>query len=104
MIDLPRISGARRAATLMVAVFAIAAMLGVTMASGSAAHFHARNTGGQCDICVTAHVVSLEARAVFHLFGSVQVHERMAPGSAISGYQLLLAHSSFSRGPPTLLS
>jgi hypothetical protein len=88
-----------RAAILIVA---IAAMLGVAMASGSAAHFHERSTGGgQCDICMTAHVVSLEARAFFHLFGAVQSQERVAPAVAAPGYQLLLAHSSFSRGPPT---
>jgi hypothetical protein len=90
---------ALRAAIMMVAV---AALLGVAMASSTSAHFHARSTGGQCDICMTAHVVSLEARAVFHLFGAVEVHERIAPGVAITGYQLLLAHSSFSRGPPAL--
>jgi hypothetical protein len=90
---------ALRAAILIVA---IAAMLGIAMASGSAAHFHTGSAGGQCDVCMTAHVVSVEARAVFHLFGSVEVHERLTPGSAISGYHLLLAHSSFSRGPPSL--
>jgi hypothetical protein len=83
-------------------IAAITALLGVAMAADSAAHFHARSTGGQCDICMTAHVVSLEARAVFHLFGAVEVHERLAPGVAITGYQLLLAHPSFSRGPPSL--
>jgi hypothetical protein len=87
-----------RAAILIVA---IAAMLGVAMASGTAAHFHSRSTGGQCDICATAHVVSVQPRAVFHLFGAVESQERLAPGAAITGYQLLLAHSSFSRGPPS---
>ena len=86
-------------AAIMVA--AIAALLGVAMASGTAAHFHARSGGGQCDICMTAHVVSVEARGVFHHFGAVEVRERLAPGAAVDGYQLLLAHSSFSRGPPS---
>jgi hypothetical protein len=93
--------GPLRAAILIVA---IVAMLGVTMASGSAAHFHERSAGGQCDVCITAHVVSLEARAVFHLFSVVQTQERLAAASVVSGYQLLLAHSSFSRGPPSLFA
>lgn len=83
-------------------VAAIAALLVVAMASSTAAHFHARSNGGQCDICMTAHVVSLEAHAVFCLFGAVEAHERLAAGVAVTGYQLLLAYSSFSRGPPSL--
>jgi hypothetical protein len=98
VISLHRTSGPLRVAIL---IAAIVAMLSVAMASGSAAHFHERSTGGQCDVCVTAHVVSLEARAVFHQFGAVQVHERLAARQAISGYQFLLVHSSFSRGLPS---
>jgi hypothetical protein len=89
--------GLFRAAILIVAIFA---MLGVSMASTSANHIHARSSGGQCDICVTAHVVSLEAQAVFHLVGAVEVFERLAPAVTVAGYQLLLASSSSSRGPP----
>ena len=94
-----RNTGFFRAAVLIVAIFA---MLGVSMASTSAAHFHSRSTSGQCDVCVTAHVVSVEARAVFQFVGAVRVYERLAPGTAIAGYQLLLTRSSFSRGPPSL--
>jgi hypothetical protein len=85
----------------MILIFAIAAMLGVTMASGSAAHFHERSSGSQCDICITAHVVSLEARAVLHVFGAVETREFVAPALVDTGYHLLLTHSRFSRGPPS---
>jgi hypothetical protein len=84
-------------------VLAIVATLGVSMASTSASHIHSRSTGGQCDICVTAHVVSLEARAVFHLVGSVEVFVRFAPPETVAGYQLLLTSSTSSRGPPSLV-
>jgi hypothetical protein len=94
-----RTTGFLRAAVLFAAILA---MLGVSMASTSAAHIHARSTGGQCDICVTAHVVSVEAGAVFHFVGAIKVYERLAPGGAVDGYQFLLATSSLSRGPPSL--
>ena len=95
-----RTSGFFRAAVLFAAILA---MLGVSMASTSAAHIHARSTGGQCDICVTAHVVSIEARAVFHFVGAVEVHQRLTPAPVADGYQLLLSTSSLSRGPPSLV-
>ena len=87
-----------RAAILIVAIFA---MLGVSMASTSANHIHARSSGGQCDICVTAHVVSLEAQAVFHFVGVVEVFERLSTPDTVAGYSLLLGSSSSSRGPPS---
>jgi hypothetical protein len=88
-----------RAAIMVLAIFAT---LGVSMASTSASHIHADSSGGQCDICITAHVVSLEARAVFNLLGSVEVFIRFAPPETVAGYQLLLASSASSRGPPSL--
>jgi hypothetical protein len=94
-----RISGFFRIAVLFAAILA---MLGVSMASTSSAHIHARSGGGQCDLCVTAHVVSVEARAIFQFAGAVRVYERLTPGIAVAGYQLLLATSSLSRGPPSL--
>jgi len=94
-----RKSGFFRAAVLFAAILAI---LGVSMASTSAAHIHLRSSGGQCDICVTAHVVSLEARAVFHFVGAAEVYSRLVPAEIIAGYQLLLESSSSSRGPPSL--
>jgi hypothetical protein len=95
-----RKSGLFRTAILFLAIFAV---LGVSMASTSAQHIHMKpSSGGQCDICVTAHVVSLEARAVFHLVGAVEVHERLAPADTVAGYQLLLCNSASSRGPPSL--
>lgn len=93
-----RKSGFFRTAILFAA---IVAMLSVSMASTSAEHFHARSSGGQCDICITAHVVSLEAHAVFHFVGSVVFYGRLAPVETFAGYQLLLVSSSSSRGPPT---
>jgi hypothetical protein len=95
-----RQSGPLRIAILFVAIFAV---LSVSLASTSAAHIHARSTGGQCDICVTAHVVSLEAQTVFHLVGAVAVYENLTPAEIVAGYQLFLASSASSRGPPSLL-
>jgi hypothetical protein len=93
-----RKSGLFRTAILIAAVLAL---LGVAMASTSPAHFHER-AGGRCDICATAHVVSLEAQTVFHFVGSVAVCDRLAPPAAASAYQLLLDSASSSRGPPSL--
>jgi hypothetical protein len=94
-----RKSGFFRTAILIAAIFA---MLGVSMASTSAEHIHLRSSPGQCDICVTAHVVSLEAKAVFLFVGSVVTYERLVPANAFAGYQLLLDSSLSSRGPPSL--
>jgi hypothetical protein len=94
-----RTTGFVRTAILFAAILA---MLGVSMASTSAAHIHMRSGGGQCDICVTAHVVSVEARTAFQFTGAVESYERLAPGATVAGYQFLLTTSSLSRGPPSL--
>jgi hypothetical protein len=94
-----RTTGFFRTAILIAAILA---MLGVSMASTSAAHIHARSTGGQCDVCITAHVVSVEARAVFQFTGAVETYEHLASAPAVAGYHLLLGTSSLSRGPPSL--
>ena len=99
MIFDQRKSGLFRTAILIAAIFA---MLGVSMASTSAEHVHLRSSGNQCDICVTAHVVSLEAKAVFHFVGAAEEYERLAPAEVFAGYQLLLDSSSSSRGPPAI--
>ena len=99
MTSAKRISGFFRIAVLFAAILA---MLGVSMASTSAEHIHARSTGGQCDICITAHVVSIEASEVFHFVGAVEVYVRLTPLPVTDGYQLLLSTSSLSRGPPSL--
>jgi hypothetical protein len=91
--------GSFRIAILFIAILA---MLGVSMASTSAAHIHSGSSGGQCDVCVTAHVVSLEAKAVFHFVGAVEIHERLAPAETFAGYRLFLSRSAYSRGPPSL--
>jgi len=95
-----RQSGPLRIAILFLAILAV---LGVSIASTSSAHVHARSTGSQCDVCVTAHVVSLEAKTVFHLVGAVAVYEHLTPAEIVAGYQLLLTSSASSRGPPSLL-
>ncbi len=99
MITAHRNPGFLRVAILMAALFA---MLGVSMASTSAAHIHARSSGSQCDICLTAHVVSLEAHTVFHQFGPASDYDELRPRAVSVGYHLLLASSSSSRGPPAL--
>ncbi len=96
-----RKSGPFRIAILFLALFA---MLGLSMASTSAQHMHLRSSSsssGQCDICVTAHVVSLEAHAVFYSVGAVESFERLPPADTVAGYQFLLSSSASSRGPPS---
>lgn len=94
----------RQSRTFRVAILVVAlcAMLGLSMAATSAQHMHLRSaSGGQCDVCVTAHIVSLEAHAAFYLLYSVQPAERLAAADSVAGYQLLLESSSSSRGPPS---
>ncbi len=97
--------GPLRFAILFVAIFA---MLGLSMASTSAQHMHLRSSsggqtsGGQCDVCVTAHVVSLEAHSLFYPLGIAESFRLVADAEAVAGYQLLLSSSASSRGPPSL--
>ena len=85
----------------VILLLAIAAMLGVAAASSSPAHFHAKPPANGCDICFTAHIVSLEAKAIPAIVHAPRVYGFLAPSAAVSGYRLLRGSESLTRGPPS---
>jgi hypothetical protein len=87
---------------IAILLMAIAAMLGVSVASASPAHFHAKAPANDCGLCCTAHVVSLEAHSIAQFVPAPDTEERIAPCAAVAGYQLLRDKAALTRGPPSL--
>jgi hypothetical protein len=89
--------------TFRIAVIALAilATLGVSMASESAAHFHAKPPASGCDICFTAHLSSGPAGSAQPVLNAPQLRWQFTPGTAFAGYRFLQSSTSLTRGPPS---
>lgn len=85
----------------VVLFLALAAMLGVSAASNSSAHFHLNSSSSRCDLCLTAHISVVETPSV-HLFRGPDLETRAPLLIPFFAYQALVTRPSFSRGPPSL--
>ena len=88
----------------IVAVFlALTAMLCVSAASFSAAHAHHLNQpADRCSVCYTAHMTASEV-AVIHVIHAPEARSFESPLAAVTDFQTRTVHSSFTRGPPSLV-
>jgi hypothetical protein len=96
------VPGKRRISRIIVVFLAIAAMLGVSAASLSAAHAHLNSAADQCDICHSAHMAAQQV-AVIHAVHTLELQSFLAPPEAVQrvesrGFRILL-----TRGPPASL-
>ena len=87
----------------LIALVAIVAMLTIAVASSAPAHIHTKSPSSQCDICVTAHVVSAQAFGVIQLLHGPQARGHIAVASTSSGYHFLKLGPSGGRAPPPSL-
>src|SRR4051812_17199099 len=85
----------------LVVLIAIAAMLGVVTASASPSHFHSNPPASGCDLCVAAHVASLEAAIIASVAHAPLWHGHITLYSPVSGYQLFRSEAALTRGPPS---
>jgi hypothetical protein len=92
-----------RALRIAVLILAIVATLGVSAASSSPAHNHAGQPANGCDICITAHLVSIAPQGIVHLLQAPDVQGRLTQATALAGYCLLRSSASVTRGPPSFL-
>ncbi|MES1260147.1 MAG: hypothetical protein ABUS49_00320 [Acidobacteriota bacterium] len=84
-----------------IVLVAIVAMLGVATSATSSAHLHPKAPAGGCDICLAAHVASLEAKAVTTILQTPRVFGRITASATVPGYRLLYRSSFLTRGPPS---
>jgi hypothetical protein len=83
-----------------VLIWAFLAMLGLSTASASPAHFHGSSSSPNgCNICFTAHTVAFEAPAVQPVYGPEMAGSAILL-LAVFGYQACAGQPSCSRGPP----
>ena len=85
---------------MLVLIVALAAMLGVTAAANSAAHFHLNSSSSRCDLCFTAHL-AVETPAACPLHGP-DLESRAVTLPSFFAYRTPAAQPTFSRGPPSL--
>jgi hypothetical protein len=85
----------------LVLVLALVAMLGVSAASTTPAHFHLNSSPNRCDLCFTAHVSAMESPAVQPVHG-LEVNGPAALLLPYFGYRPFSSQPSCSRGPPSL--
>ena len=98
MLTLNRV---HRTFRIAVIVLAILATLGVSMASESASHFHAKPPASGCGICFTAHLSSGPAGSAQPVLNAPQLQGHFTPEAAFAGYHFLQSHTSLTRGPPS---
>ena len=84
-----------RRARILILLLAIAATLGVSVASAS--HFDSSPNG--CNLCFAAHTVAFETPSVQPFLGPELVG-RSTVSAPVSGYQTCASDHSCSRGPP----
>ena len=92
-----------RAMRIAVLLLAIVATLGVSAASSSPAHNHAGQPANGCEICFTAHLVSVAPQGIVQLLHAPDVQGRITQATALAGYCLLRSSASVTRGPPSFL-
>lgn len=91
----------RRGWRFFVLLAVIAALVGVTAAAGSPAHFHSKAAG--CDLCLTASLAASAEISEVHSLVVPEARKKIAEAPlAVSRYSLLLLDSSQTRGPPAI--
>ena len=100
MVMLRAVLRTPRALRLVAVILAIAAMLGVSAASVSAAHTHVKDPVGRCDICSTAHQAARRI-VVVQVIHAPNVHSRIALPVAIRRVESRSALTLLTRGPPS---
>lgn len=88
---------------LIVLLLALTAMLGVATASASPAHFHAKPPATSCDICFTAQLASLEAKAIGAIPLVCPVQICLIAAAPDTRYRLFRTDPALTRGPPSPL-
>ncbi len=92
----------------IVLLLALVAMLGVSAASATPAHFHADSSGdssgssgNRCDLCFTAHMSVVQSPAVQPIHG-IELQGRVPVVLPFFGYRPYRGRTACSRGPPSL--
>jgi hypothetical protein len=85
---------------IAVLLFALLAMLGVSAAANSPAHFHLDSSANRCDLCFTAHMDGVQSPAAQPVHG-LEISGRVSLLLPYFGYDLPFTPTSSSRGPPS---
>jgi hypothetical protein len=85
---------------IAVLLLALVAMLGVSAASNSPAHFHLNSSANRCDLCFTAHMVGVQSPGVQPVH-CPEISGRVALLLPYFGYDLSSIRALSSRGPPS---
>ena len=80
---------------------ALIALLAVSAAAESPAHFHLKQPPSGCDLCFAAHLASSGAQDT-QPWQAPDVEARNTIVSAFFGYERISRNRSLSRGPPSL--
>ena len=96
------VPGKPRLSRIVVVILAIAAMLGVSAASLSAAHAHLNSPADHCDICCTAHMAAQQV-AVVQVVHSPELQSFLAPPEAVERVESRSILALLTRGPPASL-
>jgi hypothetical protein len=91
----------RRSVKVCALLLALVALLAVSAASDSPAHFHDKQQPSNCDLCYVAHFAACGTPVVQPLHAP-SLEGRAAPVAAFFSYEQVLGNPACSRGPPSI--